>query len=310
MEQPRIVVLGSLVVDWVVRLPHLVRRHETLIATDVSRHLGGKGFNQAVAAARCGADTALVACAGEDDAWSSFRALLDAERIDHRLVRRVATVPTGFALPMVLPDGDNAIVLVPGANTALDDRDADGAATAIGRAHALLLQQEVSLEASARAAALASERGVLVLFDPAPAHPAGEELLAGCDWLLPNEVEAEALVGRPVRDTLDALRAAEELMTRGPRRGVVITLGDRGCVGVTTDEQVAVPALRVAAVDPTGAGDAFRGAFAVALCEGRPLRDALRWASAAGAHAVTRVGAEPGLARRDVIDAWLASGGG
>ncbi|MCB9689511.1 MAG: ribokinase [Alphaproteobacteria bacterium] len=309
MSRPRIVVLGSLVVDLVVRLPHLPRRHETLIALDVARHLGGKGFNQAVAAARCGASTSMIACAGDDDGWGSFRALLEAEGVDHRHVRLVAGAATGMALPMVLPDGDNSIVLLPGANAALDEGDAERAADLVAASDALLLQQEVSPTASLRAVAIARERGVPVFLNPAPARPEAAELAEDCDWLLPNEVEAAAMVGRPVRDTTDALEAAEELLQRGPRAGVVITLGARGCVGMTHEEHAAVPALKVAAVDPTGAGDAFCGAFAVARCEGMALRDALRFAAAAGAHAVTRVGAEPGLARRAVIEALLASGG-
>jgi len=300
--RPAIVVVGSLVIDLVVEVPHLPRLHETLVSTRSSRHLGGKGFNQALTAGRLGARATLIGAAGDDEALASFRELLAREGVELRV--HLDAAGTGLAFPMVLPDGHNAIVLLPRANLALAPSHVTASADAFRGASLVLLQHEVPVEASIAAARLAREAGATVIVNPAPARSDAEELLSLADWLVPNEVEASALAGVEVTDPASAFAAAEALLGR-VRHGVVVTLGAAGAVALErTGGRHRVAPHVVTAVDPTGAGDAFCGAFAVALGEGRAVADALGFASAAGAFAVTRRGAEPGLPRRaDLEDA-------
>jgi ribokinase len=300
---PSVVVVGSLVVDLVVELPRLPRLHETLVATHSSRHLGGKGFNQALTAARLGARASLIGAAGDDDGLASFREALARESVELRVF--VDGDGTGLAFPMVLPDGGNAIVLVPRANSALRPAHVMASAGLFRDASALLLQQEVPVDASITAARIARELGVAVVLNPAPARSDAEELVALADWLVPNEVEASALAGSAVSDPESALVAAEALLPR-VRRGVIVTLGAAGAVAVEkSGMRHRVPPFPAETVDPTGAGDAFCAAFAVGLAENLPVAGALRLASAAGAFAVGRLGAEPGLPRREDVNALL-----
>ena len=300
---PVVVVVGSLVVDLVVELPRLPRLHETLVARRSSRHLGGKGFNQALTAARLGARAALVGSAGDDDGLASFRELLSKEGVELRVF--VDGGGTGLAFPMVLPDGSNAIVLLPRANAALRPEHVMASAGVFRDASVLLVQHEVPVEASVTAARIARELGITVILNPAPARDDADELAALADWLVPNEVEAATLVGRPVTDPDSAFGAAEALLPR-VRRGVVVTLGAAGAVAVEKDgARHRVAPFPADVVDPTGAGDAFCAAFAVGLAEGRGVFAALRLASAAGAVAVGRVGAEPGLPRRQDVEELL-----
>ena len=258
----RVVVVGSFVVDLVVEVPHLPRLHETMLVRSATRHLGGKGFNQALTAARMGAAVQMVGRLGDDDGGRAFLACLAAEGVDVSGVSVDPRAGTGFALPMVLPDGGNSIVLVPGANASLTGAHVAASEVAIRAASVLLVQQEVPPEASIVAARVARSAGVAVLLDPAPARSV-PELLALADWLVPNEPEGEALVGFPIVDVASGFAAAERLAVG--RRGAVVTLGARGVVVVAGSERIFVPPFAVVALDPTGAGDAFAGAFAVAL---------------------------------------------
>ncbi len=291
----RVVVVGSFVVDLVVEVPHLPRLHETMLARSAARHLGGKGFNQALTAARMGAAVHMIGRIGDDDGGRAFLAGLAREGVDAAGVSVDPDAGTGFAMPMVVPGVGNSIVLVPGANASLGAAHAAASVGAIRAASALLVQQEVPPEASIAAARLARSAGVPVVLDPAPARSV-PELLALADWVVPNEPEAEALVGSPIVDVASGFAAAERLAEG--RSGAVVTLGARGVVVVSGSERIFVPPFDVASIDPTGAGDAFAGAFVVALAEGATVAAAARIGAAAGAFAVTRVGAEPGLPRR------------
>jgi ribokinase len=305
-SDPAIVVVGSLVIDIVVELPRLPRLHETLVASRSSRHLGGKGFNQALTAARLGARAALIGAAGNDDGLASFRAVLEKEAVDLHVF--LDGDGTGLAFPMVLPDGSNAIVLLPRANSGLRAAHVTASRAVFRGASALLLQHEVPVEASLAAGRIARELGVTVVLNPAPARSDADELVGLADWLVPNEVEASALAARDVTDPDSAFAAAASLLPR-VRSGVIVTLGAAGAVAIEkTGARHRVAPFRADVSDPTGAGDAFCAAFAVGLAEGMPVSAALRLASAAGAFAVGRVGAEPGLPRRADIDALLSAG--
>jgi len=312
----RICVVGSLVVDLVVWLPYFPRKGETLHPSRFQIFAGGKGFNQAVTARRCGAEASLVGRVGMDAFGEMLFQLMEREAIDGRFVARDPELGTSLGIPMIDPNGDNSIIGIPRANTRLSVQDVRAAQPVVADSHVLLLQLEVPLAASIHAAQIAQGAGATVILNPAPAHLPLEALLpsemsqAGwIDWLIPNEVEAEMLTGRPVRSVEDARQAARALLACGVRRGVVITLGAQGALAVTQDTEHYAPAFPVTPVDPTGAGDAFCCAFSVALAESRSLEDALRFANAAGALCVTVAGAEPSLPYRASIERLVLSGG-
>ena len=307
---PHIAVVGSLVTDLVVWLPHFPRQGETLHPHRFEIFAGGKGFNQAVTARRCGAVVSLVGRVGDDSFGQMFFDLLEREGIDPRFVTR-DPIGTSLGIPMIDPHGDNSIIGIPRANTRLSPVDVDAARPTLTQAKVLLLQLEVPLETSQYAAHLAGESGATVILNPAPAHTPVDALFPKrepwVDWLTPNGVEAEMLTGRPVADIDSARQAAQVLLSLGVRQGVIITLGALGSFAFTRQVEAFAPAFPVQPVDPTGAGDAFNGAFAVALAEGQPLEQALRFANAAGALCVTVAGAEPSLPRRVDVERMMKS---
>lgn len=287
----RIVVIGSCIVDIGMRLERLPRPGETLFAEEMAVTLGGKGLNQAVAAARLGAEVTLIGKVGTDEFGMRMLEAMAAEGIDGRYVAQDSRAPTGMAVPMVLPDGANSIVSAPGANLLLTEEEVSGAASAIRAADVVLIQMEVSLAANLRAARIAWDAGVPLLLNPAPAVGVTGELLALARYLVPNEVEAEALSGV----TGDA-GAAGRALYRDGMGAVVVTTGALGCTVIGRDGAVQIPAWRVDAVDTVGAGDAFCGAFAVAIGEGAEVIAAARFANAAAAVSVQRRGTSTGLA--------------
>ncbi|MEV7191678.1 ribokinase [Streptomyces sp. NPDC093510] len=293
---PHIAVLGSANMDLVAYVAEAPRRGETVTGREFRTAPGGKGANQAVAAARAGATVSLVGAVGNDAHGSTLRSCLEHSGVDTDLLRTVET-PTGIAHIVVDDEGGNAIVVIPGANgtvTALTPGDE----SLIASADALLLQLEVPVEGVLAAAQAARRHGVRTLLTPAPAQPLPPELLAAVDLLLPNEHEAAALTGIPD----DPPAAARSLLSQVPE--VVITLGSRGSLyAARGTEPVMVPARRVTPVDTTGAGDTFAGALAVALAEGNSAPDALGWASAAAALSVQRPGASASMPYRKEIDA-------
>jgi ribokinase len=296
-----IVVVGSLNMDLVVRSPRLPRPGETLSGGPFATYPGGKGANQAVAAARLGAPTAMVGRVGDDSFGQMLRSFAE---VDHVNVERVLPTPdmsTGVALITVEEGGQNTIMIAPGANAALTIEDVEAAAALIASASVLLLQLEVPLVAVARAAEIAHAAGATVILNPAPAH-AGRlplELLANVDYLVPNEGEVAAFLDEPSDVPPEALARAVSAVSGVPN--VIITLGSAGVVMYSSAGALLLPAFRVRAVDATAAGDAFVGGFAVALSEGLSPAAALRWGSAAGALAATRPGAQSSLPRRHEV---------
>ena len=285
-------VVGSANLDLVVTAPALPRPGETVLGGSFTTVPGGKGANQAAAAALAGGRVGFIGAVGDDDFARPLRDNLVAAGVD---VSRLRTVPgpSGVALIAVDQHAENLIVVAPGANTALTDLTAEDRA-AIAGAGVLLCQLEVPVETVAEAAAVARANGTVVVLNAAPARQLPAEVLSTVDVLVVNEGEAEVLAGRPAKpgDLLDLV----------PR--VVLTLGARGAAYADRDGlRLDVAAPRVRAVDTTAAGDAFTGALAVAWAEGRPVEAAIRWACAAGAVCATRPGASSALPTRAEIEA-------
>jgi len=305
----RVVVVGSANTDMVVKVPRLPGPGETVIGGEFVEAPGGKGANQAVACARAGARVSFVARVGADDFGRNTLRGLKREGVNTRYVVADRESPSGVALIFVDDEGENAIAVAPGANMRLTPEDVEAAAPAIAGADCLLLQLEVPLATVERAIRIARQAGVPVLLNPAPAptRPLPPRLLRHVDVLTPNRAEAAALVGQPVRNLAEARAAARKLRGLGPAR-VVITLGKDGALAQEA-APVHVPACPVKPVDAVAAGDAFSAALAVALSEGTPFLEACRFANAAGACAVTRLGAQPSLPTRREIEAMLAQGG-
>jgi len=309
---PRIVVVGSLVSDLVLWVPRLPRRHETLLATAHASHAGGKGLCQAVSARRCGADVAMVGRVGTDDFGLDLLGLLDREGVDRSAVSR-DEIGTSLGIPLIDPNGNNAIIGVPRANARVTVADVEQASEAIAAADVLLLQMEVPLDACHAAVTIAEEAKTSVVWNPAPAEWGVDEFLPQeispfVSWLTPNEIEASELSSVEVSDHASALRAANCLNEQRPGIGVVVTLGGAGAVvRPPAGRALQIKGHEVDAVDTTGAGDAFNGAFATALAERLDLAKALEFATAAGALATTVVGAAAGLPLRSAIQAQLHS---
>ncbi|WP_327322972.1 ribokinase [Streptomyces sp. NBC_01210] len=290
-----IVVLGSTNMDLVAYVAHAPKRGETVTGREFRTIPGGKGANQAVAAARAGGDVAMIGAVGSDDFGVRLRQTLVSSGVDTDLLR-TADGPSGTAHIVVDDEGGNSIVVIPGANGTVTHL-VPGDEALIATADALLLQLELPLSAVLDGAEAARRHGVRTVLTPAPAQPLPPELLAATDLLVPNEHEAATLAG-----IADPHAAAEALLRQVPE--VVITLGAAGSLYARRGAApLTVPAPRVTAVDTTAAGDTFVGTLAVALVEGRPVQQALSWASAAAALCVQRAGASTSMPYRSEIDA-------
>ncbi len=300
-------VVGSLNMDLVTRSPRIPQPGETIIGSDFHTVPGGKGANQAVAAARLGARTSMVGRVGCDAFAEQLLDNLAAAGVDHRFVLRNSEAATGVALIVVDDAGQNSIVVASGANMRLSPADVDAAAAAISPADVLLLQLESPLETVTRAAQMAHAHGASVILNPAPARPLPAELLALVDVLAPNENETALLTGLPVGDMAEAEVAAMALLDLGVGN-VILTLGERGALLARGGKTERFPAFDVSPVDTTGAGDAFMAGLAVALAEGKALAEAVRWGNAAGALATTKLGAQSSLPTRQDVGNLLAEG--
>jgi ribokinase len=264
---------------------------------------GGKGLNQAVAAARAGATTAFVGMVGDDSAGQHLLAVLDEEGVDTRGVATVGAL-TGRALISVADDGENHIVVVPGANAAVSVAHVDRHHAPVERARVVLAQLEIPLVAVETALRRARASGVTTILNATPPLPLDADLLRLVDVLVVNEHEAAAMAGGSVANSTDASDAGRALRASGCGV-VVVTLGSEGAVLVSEDGVVHRPAIRVEVIDTTAAGDAFAGTFAARLAEGAELAEALRWAIAAGALAVTTLGAAPSIPGRSDVQRLL-----
>lgn len=289
--------------DLVATCDQLPRPGQTLSADGFAEIPGGKGANQAVAAARAGGRVRMMGCVGDDGFARRLLATLQDEGIDCRGVRSVEQQSSGVAIILVDAAGQNQIVVVPGANGRVSTQHLGDWKSAIADSDVLLLQLEVPVDTVRAAINLAQQCNTKVILDPAPA-PNSIEGLTSVDLICPNETEAAALTGRPVETDEDVAAAAQILHQKGAR-AVAITLGARG-VGFHDGQRFRLMAApRITAVDTTAAGDAFAGALAVRWAETEQLQEAVRWGIAAGSIAATRPGAQPGMPTRDVIEAFL-----
>jgi len=302
----RVVVVGSSNTDMIVHVPRLPEPGETVLDGRFAHAAGGKGANQAVAAARAGAAVRLVACVGDDDLGRSARAGFVQEGIDVEHVVVDASEASGVAFIFVGADGENSIAVASGANLALTPGHVAAARSAFTEASVLLLQLETRLETVEAAARHAHEAGVLVVLDPAPARELPDSLLEQISILTPNATEARHLTGIAVCDAGSAEAAARQLMARGAD-SVIVTLGSKGAVWTRRDAVMRIEGHDVDAVDTTGAGDVFAGCLAASLAQGTAPADALAFANAAAALSVTREGAQPSAPSRSDVAAVLAS---
>jgi ribokinase len=302
----KIGVLASFNMDLVMRAERRPNDGETLQG-EFAMFLGGKGFNQAIAARRLGAEVVVAGRVGDDEFGRLFLDALDREGIDRRAVVVDAVAGTGVATIIVEPDGTNTILQAPRANRNVSVEDVQGAAKALAGASIGMLQLETSTRGAIAFARAMHAAGSRTLLNPAPAAPVDRELLALIDIIVPNQIEAAALTSKQVRTPEEAFEAADALRSLGPNLAV-ITLGERGAAGLSADTLMHEPPLDVAVVDTVGAGDAFCAAVAVRLAEGASLPDTLRFANAAGALACMKRGAEPSMPRRDEVEALIAKG--
>jgi len=300
----KIVVVGSSNTDMIAKLPRLPKPGETISGGAFSTAAGGKGANQAVAAARAGAEVGLVARVGEDSFGEQAISGFIDDGIDVQHVTRDPSAPSGVALIFVDERGENCIAVAPGANAGLTPNDVEAAEELIIGADVVVMQLETPLETVERAAALAREHSVRVILNPAPAQPLSDEILGNVSILTPNESEAELLTGIRVEDDAGAEEAARALVARGVKT-VILTLGSRGAFVFESGSGELVPGFEVDAVDTTAAGDVFNGSLAVGLAEGMPLAGAVRFANAAAALSVTKLGAQPSAPTRAEIETFL-----
>ena len=288
-----LVVLGSINADHILNLQSFPTPGETVTGNHYQVAFGGKGANQAVAAGRSGANIAFIACTGDDSIGESVRQQLATDNIDITPVSVIKGESTGVALIFVNGEGENVIGIHAGANAALSPALVEAQRERIANASALLMQLESPLESVMAAAKIAHQNKTIVALNPAPARELPDELLALVDIITPNETEAEKLTGIRVENDEKGIRT------------VLITLGSRGVWASVNGEGQRVPGFRVQAVDTIAAGDTFNGALITALLEEKPLPEAIRFAHAAAAIAVTRKGAQPSVPWREEIDAFL-----
>ncbi len=312
MTRPRIAVVGSINADLVVRCAKLPRPGETISAFDVSELPGGKGANQAVAAARLGAEVTMIGRVGDDAFGQRLRSGLQENGVGVDWVLSTPNCASGLAIVAVEERGVNAILVVPGANGRLTPADVLAASEVIRQADIVLLQLEVPIETTIAAIKFARDCGTPVILDPAPAPTFGDDdpMIPGdllqVEVACPNEAEALALTNVRIETVADAERAACCLRSLGPRYGIV-TLGARGAVLCEPDSRpLLIPTFDINAVDTTAAGDAFAAALAVRLSQGAAIADAVRFACAAGALAASRPGAQPAMPTLSEVESLLS----
>jgi ribokinase len=306
---PRVFVLGGMNVDFILQTPGFPEAGASLIGDSFCQSFGGKGANQAVAAARMGAQVAMAGMTGDDEFGRQIGDMLRREKIDTTHVLRSEEVGTGTAWIMIEPSGQNRIIAIPGANLRYSLSELEKLRQAIAASEVLLLQLELPYDVTVTAVAMAAELGVPVFFNPGPIGGAGfpNRLLPNITVLTPNETEAEQLTGIPITGWSAAERAAAMLLQQGVLR-VVLTLGGQGAlVAEAGAPLLRVPAYEVQAVDTVAAGDTFTGALAVRLCEGATLQEAADYACAAAAIAVTRHGAMPSIPTREETERFIRS---
>ena len=297
----RIAVIGSSNTDMVIKTTKLPAPGETIMGGDFFMNPGGKGANQAVAAARLGGKVSLIAKTGDDLFGKQARLIFESDQINTGFLVTDPNHPSGVALITVDGHGENCIVVAPGSNSYLNNSDIDLAREEILQSNLILMQLEVPVETVEYAANIAYQAGIKVILNPAPAAKISDDLLSKLYMITPNETEAELISGIPVQDVDSAVLAAQNLYNRGVKV-VIITLGSKGALIYTGDKGTLVPSPKVEAIDTTAAGDVFNGAIAVAISEGLTLEKAVEFACKAAAISVTRMGAQASAPyRKEVV---------
>lgn len=303
--KPKIIVVGSLNMDLIVRASHLPAPGETVLGNNFASAGGGKGANQAVAASRLGAQVMMVGRVGKDGYGDALLQGLQSDGVDTRFVLRDPDQPTGLALITVDDHGENSIVVVSGANWRVSTADIDRAADEIASADVLVLQLEIPLESVEYAARIAHQRHVPVILNPAPAQPLPTSLLQYVAYLVPNESEAALLSGTAVTDLLTAQKAVERIHHLGVNT-IIMTRGSQGAFVSGASGSYSVPAFQVNPVDTTAAGDAFVAGLAFGIAAKQTLRQSVQLAAAAGALATTKAGAQPSLPDASQVEELLS----
>lgn len=296
-KQSFIAVVGSANVDLTIFNDVFPRPGETIFGKKFDLGFGGKGANQAVAARLCGANVGMVARVGSDLFGPATIKNFESLGIDATYVPIAEGVSSGVAPIFVDSSGQNRIIVVKGANDTLSPEDVDAAAPLLRKADTIVLQFEIPLRTVYHTVKFARANGIRCIVNPAPAQPIDLKEVGAADYFIPNESEAEAIIGMPVHTIDEAKKCAEFLLRQGLRK-VVITLGERGCLVAGSDSMELIPAFQVQAVDTTGAGDAFIGSFAVFLSEGLPEREALTRANLYAALSTTKVGTQKSFCNR------------
>ncbi len=306
--QPKICVVGSCMIDLISRVPRLPKLGETMFGHEFHMGYGGKGANQAVMAAKLGAQVTMVTKLGRDVFGEGTLKNFQDQGIHTEWVMFDDRRFSGVAPIFVDDHAQNFIVIVPGANSGLSPADVQAARDAIRGADLVVCQLEVPVETTLEAFRVAKSAGVRTILNPAPAAPLPDELLQLTDICAPNETETELLTGQPAHTLAEAESAARKLRDRGPKT-IILTLGERGALLLDDDAVEQVPAVKVDAVDPTGAGDAFVGSLAVYLSEGRSLKAAVRRANAVAALSVLRIGTQVSFPKKTEADEFLREKG-
>ena len=299
-----IVVFGSINMDLTAYVPKLPKPGETLQGSSYITVPGGKGNNQSVAASRLGAPTKFVGRVGTDGFGEQVLQIVGEQKVDLSQVMKDPEHGTGIAVICVDQNAENSIIIISGANFALDDSDVARADQVMDDAQVLMLQLEVPLDACLKAAKAAKAKGVQVVFDPAPAVPLPDEAFKLMDFITPNETETEILVGFKPENAEDASKAAKLFLEKGVGTAV-IKMGAKGVYFENKHESGFVPPYKVNPIDTVAAGDAFNAGLAVAISEGKPLAEAVRWGAAAGAIATTRKGALPAMPYREELETLM-----
>lgn len=300
----KIVVIGSSNIDLIMKMDHLPEKGETVTDAVFMQVYGGKGANQAVAASRAGGKVTFVNCVGEDAYTPQMLRNFLNDGIDTRFVFQEKNVPSGHALIMIGNEGENIISVAPGANNLLLPGKIEKASRIFDDAALIVMQFEIPEETIKYVIDLANKKNIPVMWNVAPARAFDFSYIPKVNILVLNEVEAGFLAEIPVENETDAEKAAQRLVSRGVEK-VIITLGSQGAFVLTQNEKVSVPAFKVEAVDTTAAGDTFCGALAVAITEGKNLKESLQFASAAAAISVTRMGAQPSAPNRREVEEFL-----
>lgn len=301
MERKKIVVLGSCNTDMVIKSDRIPVPGETILGGAFMMNSGGKGANQAVAAARLGGDVIFIAKTGNDLFGKQAVQQYKEENIDTQYIASDPKLPSGVALITVDKNGENCIVVAMGANSSLVPADFKNAEQDLKTAEVLLMQLETPIETIEYAAKFANENGVKVILNPAPAQSLSDSLLKNLYMLILNETEAELISGIKVDTFADAHKAADVIVNKGVKK-VIITMGSRGSMLKDEDGYIEVPAHKVEAADTTAAGDTFCGAVAVAIAEGKTLKDGIEFATKCSAVTVTKMGAQASIPTRKEVE--------